>query len=117
MTLLLAAIGLYGTLAHAVGRRTRDLGIRMALGADPSGIYAIVARHAASVTGLGLVVGIVGAAGLTRYLQSFLFGVGSLDPVTFGVAAGVLLVVAMLATLGPAARATRVDVVQSLRAD
>lgn len=117
VTVSLAAIGLYGTLAHAVGRRTRELGIRMALGADRSGIYSLVVRYAAGITGLGLLVGLAGAASLTRYLQSFLFGVESLDPVTFGMAAALLLIVAVLATLAPALRATRVDVVGSLRSE
>ncbi len=112
--MLLAAVGLYGTLAHSVGIRTREFGIRMALGADRRRIYGLVLRQGALVAVAGLGLGLLGATALTRFLERFLFELDSLDPVTFAVAVVAIVGVAGLAVVVPARRATRVDIVDSL---
>lgn len=117
VAVLLAAVGLYGTLAHAVGRRTRELGIRMAVGADRASIFSLVMRQGMVVAGLGLALGLAGAALATRLLQSYLFGVGALDARSFVQMAILLLAVAALAIVRPARRATTIDPVRSIRSD
>jgi predicted permease len=117
VALLLAAVGLYGSLAHAVGRRTREMGIRMALGAPRLGIFRLVLNQGLTVTAAGLAFGLAGAVLLTRLLRSFLFEVEALDAVSFTGAVVVLMLVAVLAIVVPARRATSVDVVGSLRAE
>ncbi|MBX9604546.1 MAG: ABC transporter permease [Bryobacteraceae bacterium] len=111
----LAAVGLYGVLAFTVARRTREIGIRMALGADRSDVVGMVLRHTALVIGCGLSVGLAGAAALSRFLESQLYGVKPLDPVTIAAAAAVLAVSAGLASWLPARRAVRVDPMVALR--
>ena len=115
VALLLAAVGLYGSLAHAVGRRTREMGIRMALGAPRLGIFRLVLNQGMTVTVAGLAFGLAGAFLLTRFLRSFLFEVEALDLMSFAGAAVVLLLAAAFAIVVPASRATGVDVVGSLR--
>ena len=117
VALLLAAVGLYGSLAHAVGRRTREMGIRMALGAPRLGIFRLVLNQGMTVTVAGLAFGLAGAFLLTRFLRSFLFEVEALDLMSFAAAAVVLLLAAAFAIVVPASRATGVDVVGSLRVD
>jgi len=115
VSLCLAATGLYGSLAHAVGRRRKELGIRMALGADARRLSRMVLRQGAIVGGGGLAVGLASAAALSRVLESFLFGVTSREPSIFIGTAAVLLAVSLLAALTPARRAASVDLVASLR--
>lgn len=115
VSLTLAAVGLYSSLAHSVGRRRKELGIRMALGADPRRLFGMVLRQGATVSSLGLVAGLAGAFALTRLLEAFLYGVTAADPITFGVSAVVLLAVSLLAAATPARRAGRTDVAHSLR--
>ena len=117
VAVLLAAVGLYGTLSHTVGSRMSEFGIRIALGANRAGIYGLVLRQGAVVVVAGLGLGLVGALILTRFLNGFLFQVGSFDAPTFAVAVVSLAAVAGFAVLTPARRATRVDVVDSLQAD
>jgi putative ABC transport system permease protein len=117
LAILLAAVGLYGSLAYTVSSRGPELGIRMALGADRGRIFAMVLRRGLAVTMAGLVVGVAGAFALTRLLTGLLFGVGVLDPVAFAAAVAVLFASAMLAATVPARRATAVDLVRSLRSD
>jgi putative ABC transport system permease protein len=117
IAVLLAAIGLYGTLAHAVGRRTKELGIRMAVGADRRRIFAMVIGEGMRVFGAGLVLGIAGAVLTTRFLRGLLFGVGAMDSVTFAGTAMLLALIALLSILRPARRATAVDPMRSLRAE
>lgn len=117
IAVLLAAIGLYGTLAYSVSRRRREIGIRMALGAQRGGIFRLILRQGLTVTGAGVMVGLAGSLLLTRLLQSFLFGVEPLDVVSFGVALLVLLAAMLLAIVIPSRRATGVDVVASLRSE
>ena len=117
VALLLAGVGVYGTMAHSVGRRTRELGIRLALGAGRTEIFRMVLREGLVVPGTGLLAGFAGALALTRFLERFLFEVGTMDIPTFLVAAGVLSIVIFLAMIRPARRATQVDLMGSLRAE
>lgn len=111
----LAALGLYGVLAFTVARRTREIGIRMALGADRSDVVGMVLRQTAAVIASGMIAGLAGAAALSRFLESQLYGVKPLDPVTIAAAAVVLAVSAGLASWLPARRAVRVDPMVALR--
>ncbi|MGI9182538.1 MAG: ABC transporter permease [Longimicrobiaceae bacterium] len=117
IALLLAAAGIYGVISHSVTQRTREIGIRMALGAGAGTVLGLVVRHGATLALLGLVIGVSAAFALTRLLQGLLYGVSATDPLTFA-AVGVLLTsVAMLASYLPARRATRVDPMIALRAE
>ena len=113
--LLLAIAGIYGVLAYSVARRTREMGVRMALGASAGNVMRLVLGQAAVTTGIGIVLGLVGSFILMRSLQSMLYEVGAADPLTFAAVALVLLVVAMLAAYLPARRATKVDPNVALR--
>lgn len=117
VALALAIVGIYGLLSHAVTRRTHEIGIRMAVGAVPSQVLAMILRQSLTVTGTGAVVGSLMAAGTTRYLESMLFELTPLDPWTFLAVAVMALVVAVLAACPPAARASRVDPLAALRHD
>ena len=117
VALALAIVGIYGVLSHAVTLRTHEIGIRMAVGAVPSQVLAMILRQSLMVTGTGAVVGLLMAAGATRYLESMLFELTPLDPWTFLAVAVMALVVAVLAAYPPAARASRVDPVAALRHD
>ncbi|MGD2067565.1 MAG: ABC transporter permease [Gemmatimonadota bacterium] len=107
--LVLAAVGVYGVLSYAVGRRTREIGIRQALGASPAQVVGLVLRGALAVTGLGIVLGVGAAALLTRFLESFLVGISPLDPHIFAFVAAGCLAVALMAAWVPARRATTVE--------
>ena len=115
VALILAAIGLYGVISYSVVQRTREIGIRTALGANPGDIRALVLRGAMTLTAIGLVLGIAGALGLARFLSSMLFDTGQYDPVTLIGVAALLALVALLACLIPARRAMRVDPIVALR--
>ena len=115
VALLLASAGLYASLAHAVGRRRRELGIRMALGARRRRLRGMVLLQAARAAGLGIVLGLGGALLLNRTLRSYLFEVQPDDPVALAGAATVLAVVALAAAYLPARRATSVDPAEVLR--
>jgi ABC-type antimicrobial peptide transport system permease subunit len=109
LALVLAAIGVYGILNHVVADRTREIGIRMALGASPGSVTRLVFGTASRAVAAGLAAGVAAALGLTRFLQSFLYDVSPLDGATFGGALGVLLAVSMLAAWQPVRRAARID--------
>ena len=112
---LLAAIGLYGVLAYSVVQRTKEIGVRMALGADSSSIVAMVLRHVAVMTVIGAAIGAAGAFAIGKGAQSLLFGITARDPLVMAAAAAVLALVALAAGSIPAMRASRVDPVQALR--
>ncbi|HVT49088.1 MAG TPA: ABC transporter permease [Vicinamibacterales bacterium] len=115
VALVLSAIGIYGVLAFSVAQRTRELGIRQALGAAPRAIFALVFRRGLAVVGVGLVVGLAAALAVSRYLQSLLVGVGARDVQVFAGVTALLVAVAALACYVPARRATRVNPVEVLR--
>ena len=115
--LLLAVAGIYGVLAGNVAERTREIGLRAALGATPGNILRLVVGQGARMAVIGLGVGLFGAFALTRSLRALLFGVGPNDPTTIVVATGVLLAAALAACLVPALRALRVDPSQAFRSD
>lgn len=117
LSVLLAAIGLYSVMAYAVERRTHELGIRMAVGAQPRDVLGMVMRQGLALTGIGLVVGILAALAVTRAARGLLVNVSAADPLTFAAAAAFLALVAMLASYLPARRATRVDPMVALRCE
>jgi ABC-type antimicrobial peptide transport system permease subunit len=112
---LLAALGLYGILAHAVTQQRREIGIRMAVGARSGDVVAHILRGASSMLIVGLAVGLAGAFALTGVLKSLLFHVSALDPVALGVACALMTLIGILAAWIPAHRAARVDPMTVLR--
>jgi ABC-type antimicrobial peptide transport system permease subunit len=114
---MLAALGLYGVMAYLVGRRTREIGIRLALGARPGGILRMILRRAALVAGAGAVVGLALAAVTAGLVGSVLYGPGAADTTAWTWAIGVLAVAATSASVIPAVRAMRVDPIKQLRTD
>ena len=115
--LVLAIAGIYGLIAYSVTQRTRELGIRMALGALPSGIRWLVLRQCLAPVGAGLACGLIASGIAGRLLSSLLFGVSAADPVTLAAVAIVLAAIAAVAAYIPARRATRLDPVVALRED
>jgi ABC-type antimicrobial peptide transport system permease subunit len=113
--LVLALVGVYGVVSYAASRRTHEIGIRMALGADRSKILGMVLRQGFGLALAGIGVGIVVALGLARFLSNMLFGIRPSDPVTFSVVALLLGAISMVACYLPARRATRVDPLVALR--
>jgi ABC-type antimicrobial peptide transport system permease subunit len=113
--LLLAVVGLYGVMAYSVARRTAELGTRIALGATRANVLSLVLRQGLVTAIIGVAIGIAGAIGLTRTLQSFLFGLSPTDPLTFAAVALLLIFVALLACYIPARRASKVDPMTALR--
>jgi predicted permease len=107
--LLLAAMGLYGVLAYQVAQRRREIGIRLALGSEPGGIFTLVLREGLTLLLVGLAVGVAGAFAIRRAMESQLYGVSAMDPVVLAIVAAVLGVVAVLACAIPARRASRID--------
>jgi putative ABC transport system permease protein len=116
IAVVLALIGVYGVLSYAVGQRTREIGIRMALGAHRGNVVPMVAWHGMRMVLLGVLLGIAGAVALTRFIESLLFEVSTVDPVIYLVVAGAVVAVAALACLMPALRAARLDATEALRA-
>jgi predicted permease len=117
MALTLALIGVYGVVAFAVNQRRREVGIRVALGAHPEMIKSLFLRRGLMVAGLGCGLGTAGAAALSRWISSLLFGITPLDPITYTAAAGVVLAAAMAASYLPAYRAAATDPTETLRSD
>ena len=115
MSLLLGLVGIYGVISYLVAHRTRELGIRIALGARHGALQRMLLQHLLLLVGVGVALGLGGAAVLTRLMESLLFGVAALDPVTYAVVAAVLTATAALAGWLPARRATRIDPIRALR--
>jgi putative ABC transport system permease protein len=115
--LVLAAVGLYGVMAWAVSQQTRELGVRMALGATPGGVRNMVLKQALMVAGVGTAIGLVGALAGARVLTSQLFEIRPSDPVTLVSVAALLLLTAAAAAYIPARRATRIDPARALRSE
>src|SRR4029077_18846055 len=114
---LLAAVGLYGVLAYSVAQRTREIGVRMALGADAGRVRVMVLRQGGGVMVVGGIIGLVGALGVGKAASSLLFGLKGTDPGVFALSLGVLILVALVAGYLPARRASKVDPMQALRYD
>jgi len=117
MAMILGVVGIYGVIAYGVSRRTREIGIRMALGAPPAGLRSMFVRDGLILAGIGAALGLAAAAVLTRLMESLLFGTRALDPVTYVVVCAVLLAAAACASYLPARRATTVDPVEALHAE
>ena len=114
---LIATVGIYGLMAYAVTQRRREIGVRMALGAEPRDVLRLVLTRALCIVVAGLIVGLAGAVGVTRVLQRFLFGVTPTDPIAFTVVTLLLMAVGLMAAWLPARRATRIDPCAALRAE
>ncbi len=117
VALVLGAVGIYGVIAYTVARRTREVGVRMALGARPQDVLRMVLRERSVLTALGVALGLMGAFVVSRLLAGLLYGVRSNDPAVFVVAPVVLTAVALLASLVRARRAARVDPLIAMRAE
>jgi putative ABC transport system permease protein len=115
VALVLTIVGLYGVMSYSVAQRTNEIGIRLALGAQPRDVLWMVVKQGSLLIVLGLGVGLLGAYAATRFIESLLFGVTAKDPITFVAAAVVLALVALLACYIPAWRATKVDPLRALR--
>jgi putative ABC transport system permease protein len=117
LALVLAAVGIAGVVGHSVVQRTQEIGVRMALGAQPRDVLRLVLGHSLAWTLLGIVAGVIAAAGVLRFLGTLLYEVKAADPYVLGSASALLLAVALAASYLPARRATRIDSVSALRGD
>ena len=115
LALILAAIGLYGVLAFTVSQRTREIGVRIALGAQWRDVLKLILRSGMTLVVVGLTIGLAGALALTRLMSTLLFEVSPTDPITFGAVALSVILAALLACYVPARRATKVDPLIALR--
>jgi putative ABC transport system permease protein len=107
MALLLGLVGIYGVIAYSVSQRRREIGIRLALGAEPANLKRVFVRHGLALAAIGIAIDLPASAGLMRLLKSLLFGISALDPTAFAAAASVLAIAAGLASFLPARRAAR----------
>jgi len=114
---MLTALGLYGVIAHGVVQRTREIGIRAALGANASSLLRLVLWQGLTMVGVGLAIGVAGAIAVHRVLRTFLYGVGSADPATLAAVVFVMAIVAIVACYLPARRATTVDPLIALKTE
>jgi predicted permease len=115
VALLLGVVGIYGVISYVATQRTREIGIRMALGAAGRDVSGLFLRQGLTLAAIGIVVGVAAAAGLTRVMSSLLFGVSAVDPLTYAAVSGGLAATALLASYLPAARAARIDPAHALR--
>src|SRR5258706_13382949 len=117
LALLLSAAGIYGVVSYATSLRTQEIGVRMALGATPGNVHAMVFRQGMTMAGMGVVIGLTSAMMLTRALRNILEGLTSTDPLLIAIAVTVVTITAAVACLIPASRATKVDPMTALRQD
>jgi ABC-type antimicrobial peptide transport system permease subunit len=117
MALLLAVVGIYGVISYSVSQRTREIGIRIALGARQGALTTMVVRHGVLLAAIGVIVGAIAAAALTRVMSSLLFNVSAVDPLTYVAVPAGLLAAAAAASYVPAHRASAVNPVEALRAE
>ena len=117
LALMLASTGIYGVASYSVAQRTREIGVRAALGATSRDVMRLVLAQSMRTVAVGLILGLAAALGLARIVASQLYGVGAADPATFGLTPLVLISVALVAVLVPARRATRVDPMVALRSE
>jgi putative ABC transport system permease protein len=115
LAVLLAAVGLYGVISYSVAQRTREIGIRVALGAQRGDVFRMIIGYGLGLSGLGILIGIVAALGMARILTSFLYGVSASDPLTFLSVSASLVVIALGASFFPAHRAASINPVEALR--
>jgi len=114
---VLGAVGVYGVIAYAVGERRREIGVRIALGAEPSAVAAAVVLRGVRYAAIGVGVGLAGALAVTRVMRTLLFGVSATDPVTFVGLAVLLILIAALASYVPARQASTINPMEAMRAD
>jgi putative ABC transport system permease protein len=117
MALLLGIVGIYGVISYSVSQRTREIGIRMALGAEHADVRRMFVRHGLILTGVGVAFGLAASFALMRWMSGLLFEVRPVDPVTYAAVAGVLMVAAVSASYLPARRASSIEPVQALRGE
>lgn len=117
MALALGIVGIYGVIAYVVSQRTREIGIRSALGAEPRQLARMFVLRGLTLSAIGVIIGLAGAAALARAMSSLLFGIEPLDPIAYAGAVGVILTAAVLATYLPARRAAKIDPVETLKAE
>jgi ABC-type antimicrobial peptide transport system permease subunit len=115
LALALASVGLYGVIAHSATRRTREIGIRMSLGAQPGSVLWLILREAVILVTVGVTIGIPAALAITKFAASTLYGVDARDPLSIAAATLFLVIVAVLASMLPARRASRLDPLKALR--
>jgi len=115
LALILGAVGLYGVLSYVVAERTREIGVRMALGATSTQVRRMVVAQGSRVVVVGIAIGVAAALAATRALGSLLFGVAPMDPATFAAMSAVMIVIGLLASYLPARRASSIDPIESLR--
>jgi ABC-type antimicrobial peptide transport system permease subunit len=117
LALVLSGVGLYGVIAYGVTQRTREIGVRIALGAEPASVRRLVVAGGLRLTALGIAIGLAAAAVSTRVLAHLLYGVTPADPVTYATIAAIVVAIALAASYVPAGRAMRIDPTEALRAD
>jgi predicted lysophospholipase L1 biosynthesis ABC-type transport system permease subunit len=117
IALLLGIVGIYGVVSYVVGQRTREIGVRLALGATAPSVRTMVVRHGLLLAGTGVLLGLAASAALSSLLATLLYGVSAIDPVTYAVVAGALVLVSLAATWIPATRAAALDPARALRMD
>ena len=117
MALALGLVGIYGVISYMLTQRTREIGVRMALGARSAGLKRMLLRQVLLVVAIGVALGLGGAALLTRLMESLLFGVGALDVMTYVTVSAIVVITAALAAYLPARRVTRIDPIQALRSE
>ena len=117
IALILAAVGMYGVISYSVSQRTREIGVRVALGAQRTNVLKLIVGHGAVLAAIGIGIGLAGALGVTRFMRAMLYGVSPFDPVSFVAVSVILSAIVFLASYVPARRAARVDPIEALRAE